>query len=89
MYSNVFKYCLYILVPPSVRTEPASGEITVREGTSVSLECRSVNNLIFFRQSCRLGIVYFSDLILHKSRFVGKLHFVPFMSWYLKIGKWL
>ena len=38
---DLYSICI-TSVPPSVRTEPASGEITVREGTSVSLECRLV-----------------------------------------------
>ena len=38
-----------VAVPPTVQPEPPGGEIVVRSGASVSLECRSgvVGSLIF------------------------------------------
>ena len=49
---NIFKFLPMtssVAVPPTVQPEPPGGEIVVRSGASVSLECRSgvVGSMIF------------------------------------------
>lgn len=35
---------MFVSVPPSVRTSPASGQVTARKGGSVTLECKASGN---------------------------------------------